>query len=69
MEDNAYIGELLVVVVYLIAGVRLLRLAQCTGELPERRIDATWNQGDSIAYSERGFLSSSSRRAEIASSL
>ncbi len=42
MEDNAYIGELLVVVVYLIAGVRLLRLAQCTGELPERLLGATF---------------------------
>ncbi len=42
MEDDAYIGELLVVVVYLIAGVRLLRLAQCTGELPERLLGATF---------------------------
>jgi hypothetical protein len=36
MEDHAYIGELLAAVVYLIAGVRLLRLAQRTGEAPER---------------------------------
>jgi hypothetical protein len=36
MEDHAYIGELLAAVVYLIAGARLLRLAQRTREAPER---------------------------------
>jgi len=36
MEDHAYIGELLAGIVYLIAGVRLLRLGQRTGETPEK---------------------------------
>jgi len=36
MEGHAYIGELLAGVVYLIAGIRLLRLSQRTGEAPER---------------------------------
>jgi hypothetical protein len=36
MEDNAYIGELLAGIVYLIAGVRLLRLGQRTGQVPEK---------------------------------
>ena len=36
MANHAYIGEVLATVVYLIAGVRLLRLGQRTGETPER---------------------------------
>ncbi len=36
MEGHAYIGELLAGVVYLIAGVRLFRLGQRTGEVPEK---------------------------------
>jgi len=36
LEDHAYIGELLSGIVYLIAGIRLLRLSQRTGEAPER---------------------------------
>ena len=36
MEGHAYIGELLAGVVYLIAGIRLLRLSKRTGEAPER---------------------------------
>jgi len=36
MEGNAYIGELLAGAVYLITGIRLLRLSQRTGEAPER---------------------------------
>jgi len=36
MENHAYIGDVLATVVYLIAGVRLLRLGQRTGETPER---------------------------------
>ena len=42
MEDHAYIGELLAGIVYLIAGVRLLRLGQRTGEAPERLLGATF---------------------------
>ena len=38
MDGHAYIGELLAGVVYLIAGVRLLRLSQRTGEAPERML-------------------------------
>ncbi len=34
MEGHAYIGELLAGVVYLIAGIRLLRLSQRTEEVP-----------------------------------
>ncbi len=40
MEDHAYIGELLAGIVYLIVGVRLLRLSQRTGEAPERLLGA-----------------------------
>ena len=40
MEDHAYIGELLAGIVYLIAGVRLLRLGQRTREVPERLLAA-----------------------------
>ena len=40
MEERAYIGELLGGFVYLIAGVRLLRLGQRTGEAPERLLGA-----------------------------
>ena len=40
MEDHAYIGELLAGIVYLIAGVRLLRLGERTGEVPERLLGA-----------------------------
>jgi hypothetical protein len=36
MANHAYIGEVLATAVYLIAGVRLLRLGQRTGETPER---------------------------------
>jgi hypothetical protein len=36
MEGHAYIGELLAGVVYLIAGIRLLRLSRRTGEAPEQ---------------------------------
>jgi hypothetical protein len=36
MEENAYIGELLAGFFYLVAGIRLLRLASRTGEAPER---------------------------------
>ena len=42
MEDHAYIGELLAGIVYLIAGVRLLRLGKRTGEAPERLLGATF---------------------------
>jgi len=42
MEDQAYIGELLTGIVYLIAGVRLLRLGERTGEAPERLLGATF---------------------------
>jgi len=42
MEDHAYIGELLAGIVYLIAGVRLLRLGRRTGKLPERLLGATF---------------------------
>ncbi len=42
MEDHAYIGELLASIVYLIVGVRLLRLCQHTGEAPERLLGATF---------------------------
>ena len=40
MEDHAYIGELLAGIVYLIVGVRLLRLGQRTGEVPEKLLGA-----------------------------
>jgi hypothetical protein len=36
MEDQAYLGELVSAVLYLIAGARLWRLSRRTGELPER---------------------------------
>jgi hypothetical protein len=42
MEDHAYIGELLAAIVYLTAGVRLLRLSQRTGEAPERLLGAAF---------------------------
>jgi hypothetical protein len=35
MEDQAYIGELIAAVIYLIAGVRMVRLSQRSGESPE----------------------------------
>ncbi len=40
MEGHAYIGELLAGMVYLIVAVRLLRLAQRTGEVPEKLLGA-----------------------------
>ncbi len=40
MEGHAYIGGLFEGLVYLIAGVRLLRLGQRTGEVPERLLGA-----------------------------
>jgi hypothetical protein len=42
MEDHAYLGELLSGIVYLIAGLRLLRLGRRTGEAPERLLGATF---------------------------
>ncbi len=42
MEEHAYIGELLAGIVYLIAGIRLLRLSQRTGEAPERLLGASF---------------------------
>jgi hypothetical protein len=42
MEGHAYIGELLGGIVYLVAGARLLRLAQRTREAPERLLGATF---------------------------
>lgn len=42
MEGHAYLGELLGGVVYLIAGFRLARLGQRTGEAPERLLGATF---------------------------
>jgi hypothetical protein len=42
MEDHAYIGELLAGIVYLIVGVRLLRLGQRTREAPERLLGVTF---------------------------
>jgi hypothetical protein len=42
MEEHAYIGELLAGIVYLIAGIRLLRLSQRTGEAPERLLGAAF---------------------------
>ncbi len=42
MEGHAYIGELLAGIVYLSVSVRLLRLAQRTGEAPERLLGATF---------------------------
>ena len=42
MEDSAYIGESIAGVVYLIVGVRLLRLALRTGKLPERFLSASF---------------------------
>ena len=40
MEGQAYLGELLGGIVYLIAGFRLIRLGQRTGEAPERLLGA-----------------------------
>jgi hypothetical protein len=40
MEESAYIGELLAGIVYLIVGIRLLRLGQRTREAPERLLGA-----------------------------
>ena len=42
MEDHAYIGELLAGIVFLIAGDRLLRLGQRTGEALERLLGVTF---------------------------
>ena len=42
MEGRAYIGELLAGIVYLIVGVRLLRLAQRSGEFPEKLLGVTF---------------------------
>jgi len=42
LEDHAYIGELLSGIVYLIAGIRLLRLSLRTGEVPERLLGASF---------------------------
>lgn len=42
MDDHAYIGELVAGIVYLIVGVRLLRLGWRTGEFPERLLGATF---------------------------
>jgi hypothetical protein len=40
MEDSAYIGESIAGLLYLLVGVRLLRLALRTGEIPERLLCA-----------------------------
>jgi len=40
MEEQAYLGELTSALLYLVAGVRLLRLASRSGELPERLLGA-----------------------------
>jgi len=40
LEEQAYIGELISALVYIYAGVRLLRLASRTGEVPERLLGA-----------------------------
>ncbi len=42
MEESAYIGEMLAGIVYLIVGVRLLRLGQRTGEALERLLGVTF---------------------------
>jgi hypothetical protein len=42
MEGHAYLGELLGGIVYLIAGFRLFRLGQRTGEAPERLLGAVF---------------------------
>jgi hypothetical protein len=42
MEGHAYLGELLGGIVYLIAGFRLLRLGQRTGEAPEQLLGAVF---------------------------
>lgn len=40
MEEQAYIGELISALIYLYAGMRLLRLSSRTGEVPERLLAA-----------------------------
>jgi len=40
MEDQAYVGEFIAGLVYLYAGIRLLRLSSRTGEVPERLLAA-----------------------------
>jgi hypothetical protein len=40
MEEQAYVGELISALVYLYAGMRLLRLSSRTGEVPERFLGA-----------------------------
>jgi hypothetical protein len=42
MEDHAYLGEMFAGAIYLIIGVRLLRLGQRTGESPERLLAASF---------------------------
>jgi hypothetical protein len=42
MEDQAYIGELIAGITYLIAGVRLFRLGSRSGEVPERLLGAAF---------------------------
>jgi hypothetical protein len=42
LESHAYIGELLAGIVYLIVGVRLLRLGRRSGEVPERLLGTTF---------------------------
>ncbi len=68
MDDHAYIGELLAGIVYLIVGVRLLRLAQRTREVPERLLAAMFllSGASYIVYSmthlpgERGSINTGS---------
>ena len=40
MEEQAYVGELISALVYLYAGMLLLRLSSRTGEVPERLLGA-----------------------------
>jgi hypothetical protein len=42
MEGHAYLGEIAAALVYLIVGVRLLRLAARTGEAPERLLGVVY---------------------------
>ncbi len=42
MQDNAYIGECIAGFVFIIVGVRLLRLGIRTGEIPERLLSASF---------------------------
>jgi hypothetical protein len=59
MEDYAYIGELLTAIFYLVVGVRLLKLASQTRQVPERLLGTLFlfSGGSYLAYVSPNLLS------------